>query len=284
MSCGRDPDAVEADRVEAAGGVDRRFGRDRDPVGAALDQVAAAVGGGDEEEVGGGGVQDEHLLAVEDDAVAVGARLHREAADGRRRAGVPERRRAAQLARGQRPQEALALVVGAAERERQAGDRVGEERRGGERVAHLLEEDGELDDAEPLPAPLLGQRQAGPAELGHLVPVGLLEAVLALGQLADPLGFVAGGEEVACAVDLIACCSSVRSKYMSGPLAHLRQAEHALGDDVLEDVGGAALDRVGPRAQEAVLPGAVGERVLGAAAERRVGALDVERQLGDRAG
>ena len=28
----------------------------------------------------------------------------------------------------------------------------------------------------PCRAPLLGQRQAGPAELGHLLPVGLLEA------------------------------------------------------------------------------------------------------------
>ena len=50
------------------------LGDDRDAVGAALDQVAAAVGGGDEEEVGAGGVEDEDLLAVEDDAVAVGAR------------------------------------------------------------------------------------------------------------------------------------------------------------------------------------------------------------------
>ena len=98
---------------------------------------------------------------------------------------------------GERAQAALALLVGAAERQRQAGDRVGEQRRGRQRVAHLLEEDGEVDDAEPLSAPLLGQRQAGPAELGHLLPVGLLEAVLALGQLADPLRLVAGGEEVA---------------------------------------------------------------------------------------
>ena len=76
--------------------------RDGDAVGAALDQVAAAVGGGDEEEVGAGGVHDQDLLAVEDDAVAVGPRLHRELAGRRRRAGVPERRRAALLARGQR--------------------------------------------------------------------------------------------------------------------------------------------------------------------------------------
>ena len=63
-------------------------------------------------------------------------------------------------------------------------------------------------------------------------------------------------------------------------LAQPRQAEDPLGDDVLEDVGGAALDRVGAGAEEAVLPGAAGDRVLGAAAERRVGALDLERQLG----
>src|SRR5215467_8160368 len=63
------------------------------------------------------------------------------------------------------------------------------------------------------------------------------------------------------------------------PLAHPRQAEHPLSDDVLEDVGGAALDRVGARAQEAVLPGAAGDDVLVAARQRRVSALDVERQL-----
>src|ERR1700759_4766358 len=45
------------------------------------------------------------------------------------------------------------------------------------------------------------------------------------------------------AVERIASCSSVRSKYMvlssSLGLTHPRQAEHPLGDDVLEDVGGA---------------------------------------------
>ena len=182
-------------------------------------------------------------------SVAVGAALHREAAGCRRRAGVPERRGAAQLARRQRPQEALALVVGAAEREREAGDRVGEERRGGQRVAHLLEEHGEVDDPEPLAAPLLGQRQAGPAELGHLVPVALVEAGLGVGELAHPVGFVAGGEKVLGGRPdrlLLVCEVEVH-----GALAHPRQAQDPLGDDVLEDVGGAALDRVGPRAQEA---------------------------------
>ena len=126
----------------------------------------------------------------------VGARLHRELADGGRRTRIPQRGRATQSALGERPQKALALLVGAAQRQRQAGNRVREQRRGGQRVAHLLEEHRQLDDAEPLPTPLLGERQPGPAELGHLVPVGLLEAVLALGQLANPLGLVARGEEV----------------------------------------------------------------------------------------
>src|SRR6185295_4908205 len=50
-------------------------------------------------------------------------------------------------------------------------------------------------------------------------------------------------------------CSSVRSKFIqSPPLAQLGKAEHALGDDVLEDVRRAALDRIGTGAQELVLP------------------------------
>src|ERR1700726_4927627 len=81
------------------------------------------------------------------------------------------------------------------------------------------------------------------------------------------------------AVRLICCCSSVRSKYIWLP--QLWQAQHPLGDDVLEDVGSAALDRVRARAQEGVLPLTVGDRVLGPAGERRVGALDLHRQLGD---
>src|SRR3954453_15119448 len=55
-----------------------------------------------------------------------------------------------------------------------------------------------------------------------------------------------------CAVRLISCCSSFRSKFMGLPQP--REAENALGDDVLQDLGRAALDRVGPRAQEAIAP------------------------------
>src|SRR4051794_351898 len=75
------------------------------------------------------------------------------------------------------------------------------------------------------------------------------------------------------AVDLIACWSSVKSKFMSR-LAQPGQAEHALGDDVLEDLGRAALDRVRAGAQEAVGPLVVHDR--------RVGAHDLHRQLGER--
>jgi hypothetical protein len=273
---GRDADAVEAHGVEAASEVDRLLGRDRDPLGGALDQVAAPVGGGDDEEVGARRVHHQHLLTIQDDTVAVRLGLHAELADRRAGARLEEGDRATRLAARQRPQPALALGVVADRRQDQAGDRGGEQRRGSERVAHLLEEHCEVDDAEPLSSPLLRQRQAGPAELGHLLPVGLLEAMLALGQLADPLRFVAGGEELARGrLDRLLLVGEVEVHGEEPFLAHPRQAEHALGDDVLEDVGGAALDRVGARAQEAVLPGAVGDGVLGAAVERRIGALDL---------
>src|SRR4051794_17522377 len=65
------------------------------------------------------------------------------------------------------------------------------------------------------------------------------------------------------AVRLISCCSSFRSKFTwSFPSSQPRQAEHALGDDVLEHLGGAALDRVGPRAQEAIAPLGPGPHAL----------------------
>src|SRR5215210_3118770 len=74
------------------------------------------------------------------------------------------------------------------------------------------------------------------------------------------------------AVRLIACWSSVKSKFI--PLPQLRQAEHPLGDDVLENLGRAALDRVGARAQQAVGPGRVPSRT--------VLAEDVHGQFGER--
>src|SRR3954447_6105933 len=57
------------------------------------------------------------------------------------------------------------------------------------------------------------------------------------------------------AVSLIALWSSVKSKFIRALLLpHPRQAEHALGDDVLQDLRRAALDRVRACAQEAIGP------------------------------
>ena len=49
---------------------------------------------------------------------------------------------------------------------------------------------------------------------------------------------------------------------MADPSRAARQAEHALGDDVLEHLGGAALDRVAARAQELVAPVGAGGQGL----------------------
>ena len=167
---GGDADAVEVDGREPARGVDRDLRRDADALGVGGDDVAATVGGGDEEEGGAGRVGDQLLLAVEHDPVAVGLVFHRVGTRGPGRAGVDHRLGAARGPLGERAQPALLLLVGGALRQRQADHGVGEERRGRERVAHLLEEHREVDDPEALAAPLLGQRQPGPAELRHLAP------------------------------------------------------------------------------------------------------------------
>src|SRR4051795_3934488 len=74
------------------------------------------------------------------------------------------------------------------------------------------------------------------------------------------------------AVSLIALWSSVKSKFIALP--HPRQAENALGDDVLQDLRRAALDRVRACTQEAIGPVGVEDRALVAA--------DVHRELGQR--
>src|SRR5437762_13789894 len=74
------------------------------------------------------------------------------------------------------------------------------------------------------------------------------------------------------AESLIARCSSLKSKFTRSP--EPGQPEHALGDDVLEDLGRAALDRVRPRPEEAV-----GPRLL---VELGTFAGDVDGQLGQR--
>src|SRR5437763_1952407 len=81
------------------------------------------------------------------------------------------RQRAAQLPGGERRQPALLLLVARARLEHQAGGGVGEERRGRNRVAHLLLQDHELDDAQPLAAVLLGPEDARPAERDECVPL-----------------------------------------------------------------------------------------------------------------
>ena len=102
-------------------------------------------------------------------------------------------------------------------------------------------------------------KMPGPAELAHLVPDRVV--VLArLGQLAQLLGLVARGEELLRgALDRALVVGEVE---VHRELGH---PEHSLGDDVLEDLGRAALDRVRAGAQEAVGPRLVDQRRLGAA-------------------
>src|SRR5882672_4224632 len=59
----------------------------------------------------------------------------------------------------------------------------------------------------------------------------------------------------------------------------LWQAEHALADDVLLDLRGAALDRVGAGAEERVLPEPAVDGPVGPAQDLRVGPLDLDGQL-----
>ena len=70
------------------------------------------------------GVHDEDLLAVQDQGVPVRTALHREATGYHGGPGVPERRGAPLLTRGQGPQPAIALLIGGAVRENQAGQGV----------------------------------------------------------------------------------------------------------------------------------------------------------------
>ena len=67
-------------------------------------------------------------------------------------------------------QPALALLVGAGVLEHEPGGRVRQERQRRERVAELLHQDHQLDDAEALAAVLLVDEDARPAELAELLP------------------------------------------------------------------------------------------------------------------
>ena len=91
------------------------LGDDRHAVGAGLDQVAAAVGGGDDEEVGAAASGTRTFSPSRTTPSPSAARLHREAPGVAGEPASQSAGHAAQLAGGERPQEALALVVGAAE-------------------------------------------------------------------------------------------------------------------------------------------------------------------------
>ena len=83
----------------------------------------------------------------------------------------------------------------ARELERESGGGVREERHRSERVPELLGEDRQLDDPESLPAVLLVDEDARPAELGHLLP-GVVVVAARLGQLAHALRLEARGEQL----------------------------------------------------------------------------------------
>src|SRR5438045_3240586 len=86
------------------------------------------------------------------------------------------------------------------------------------------------------------------------------------------LGANVGGKSIQAlsASDVRRCSAS--------PLA-LRQAEHALADDVLLNLRGASFDRVRARAEERVLPAPAVQRPLGALHELGVRPLDLHREL-----
>ena len=90
-----------------------------------------------------------------------------------------------QLAGRQPGEPAGALRVGPAVLERERGERGAEERGRRDRVAELLEQDRQLDGAQPLAAVLLGDRDPGPAERAQLGPqLGVVDARLR--RRADP--------------------------------------------------------------------------------------------------
>ena len=95
--------------------------------------------------------------------------------------------RAGQLARGEAGEPALALLGRAGVLDQRRREHGRQERDGGDGAPELLAEDRELDRAEALAAVLLGDGDAGPAELGELLPEAVVGAA-GLGVLADALG------------------------------------------------------------------------------------------------
>src|SRR5262247_4611281 len=78
------------------------------------------------------------------------------------------------------------------------------------------------------------------------------------------------------AVERSSSCSWLNPKSMGLVLG---KAEHALGDDVLLDLGRPALDRVGAGAEERVGPHAALDRPVRALHELRVRPFDLHRDL-----
>ena len=76
------------------------------------------------------------------------------------------------------------------------GEHGGQERDGRDRAAELLAQDRQLDGAEPLAAVLLGDGDAGPAELAELLPQRVVGAAR-LGVLAHALRRGARAEQLA---------------------------------------------------------------------------------------
>jgi hypothetical protein len=136
--------------------------------------VGPGVGLGDrhdDEEIGDRGVRGEPLVAVEDPAVAVALGMRAQLGRVRARAlGLGHREGRLEVARQQRVQPALLLLVGAGQREdlgvarigRLVAERVGREGRRAEDLVH----EAELDLAEALPAEVGRQmRRPQPAAL-----------------------------------------------------------------------------------------------------------------------
>jgi hypothetical protein len=91
---------------------------------------------------------------------------------------------------------------------------------------------------------LLSDRDPGPAELAHLAPERVVVGTIGLREPADLLGIEAAGDELACGRLDLALLVVEGKVNAASTSPELGEAEHALGDDVLEHVGGAALDRV----------------------------------------
>src|SRR4029453_7425468 len=141
----------------------------------------AAVAERDDEEVGGLRVEHLHLRARERAArerelypplVAAVARLE------------PRERRDLRAV-GERREPAAALCVVARFADRGRGDRGREKGRGEERAPHLSKHHDEIAPAEAGAAVRLGNRQAEPAELAHLLPEVAREALGRLHQVTD---------------------------------------------------------------------------------------------------